>query len=195
MYLFWFCKSKLGQRETKNLYQSIVSKCSASVLWVKPLMPVEDLSDLFLTLKLVISEMWFPPSTTIFVSEAEQQKIALFICLMTYVLKKKNLPPFLQLIFNIYLSLSTFSCLWCRQLVPKQTNWGVSKHQPAGRLQLLTGSEDSPSSNELKKYLLGFFFFFLNLRLSTSLLMSQFNYLFKNVMVFTASRDYISSFY
>lgn len=109
--------------------------------------------------------------------------------------KKKNLPPFLQLIFNIYLSLSTFSCLWCRQLVPKQTNWGVSKHQPAGRLQLLTGSEDSPSSNELKKHLLGFFFFFLNLRLSTSLLMSQFNYLFKNVMVFTASRDYISSFY
>lgn len=106
---FWFCKSKLDQRETKNLYHSIVSQGSVSVLWVKPLMPGGDFNDLFLTLKLLIAEPWFPPSTSTFVSETEQQKTAL-VCLMACT-KKDSLPPFLQLVFNIYLSLSTFSCL------------------------------------------------------------------------------------
>lgn len=68
-----FSHGKFDQRETeKSLYHTVGSPYSVSVLRVKHVMPVEDFNDLFPTLKLLISETWLPPSTTIFVSEANR---------------------------------------------------------------------------------------------------------------------------
>lgn len=95
---FRFCKSLFSwqvwsEGNRKNLYHIIVSPSSVSVLWVKHVMPVEDFNDLFPTLKLLISEMWFPPSTAIFVSEANRAMENSIACLMACVKNNSRKSP------------------------------------------------------------------------------------------------------